>query len=96
MTPYKMHVNSHVKHALNIKDKETKKGFQWDIIIFYLFSFIITFLVGYCVLYTLDEKINLNSNYKIEVINKDSINLYSVKKDTIYKLNKNQLINYIK
>lgn len=84
-TEYKGHINEHVMAHLNIKPK---KKIQWDVLLFYL---IISFFVGYIVNHIIKDILSLTDNndikteYKIELVDQDSINVYSISSDTVYK-----------
>lgn len=81
---YKGHINEHVMAHLNIKPK---RKIQWDIVLFYIILFLISIYFGNHVRKDISELFNNNdikTEYKIELINQDSIKVYSISNDTIY------------
>ena len=84
-TEYKGHINEHVMAHLNIKPK---KKIQRDIVLFYLVLFLVTIYFGNHIKNDILELFNnddIKTEYKIELINQDSINVYSISNDTVYK-----------
>ena len=84
-TEYKGHINEHVTAHLNIKPK---KKIQRDIVLFYLVLFLVTIYFGNHIKNDILELFNnddIKTEYKIELINQDSINVYSISNDTVYK-----------
>lgn len=84
-TEYKGHINEHVMAHLNIKPK---RKIQWDVVLFYLFIISFSIYIGNSIINDISELFNNNdikTEYKIELINQDSINVYSISNDTVYK-----------
>ena len=83
-TEYKGHVNEHVMAHLNIKPK---KSIQWDVVLFYVFAFLIGCYFGNHItkdILSLTDNDNIKTEYKIELISNDSIKVYSKSSDTVY------------
>ena len=63
------------------------KKIQWDVALFYL---LISLFTGYILNNVVDDLIslfkndNIKTEYKIELISKDSIKVYSTSSDTVY------------
>ena len=84
-TEYKGHINEHVMAHLNIKPK---RKIQWDVVLFYLFIISFSIYIGSCIgdsITSLFDNDTIKTEYKIELINQDSINVYSISNDTVYK-----------
>ena len=64
------------------------KKVQWDIVLFYIALFLISMYFGNHVRKDILELFNNNdikTEYKIELVDQDSINVYSISNDTVYK-----------
>ena len=84
-TEYKGHINEHVMAHLYIKPE---RKIQWDIVLFYIALFLISMYFGNHVRKDILELFNNNdikTEYQIELVNQDSINVYSISNDTVYK-----------
>ena len=84
-TEYKGHINEHVMAHLNIKPK---RKIQWDVVLFYLFTISFSIYIADNIIDDISKLFDNNhikTEYQIELVDQDSINVYSISNDTVYK-----------
>ena len=84
-TEYKGHINEHVMAHLNIKPK---RKIQWDVALFYLFIISFSIYIADNIIDDISKLFDNNhikTEYQIELVDQDSINVYSISNDTVYK-----------
>ena len=65
-----------------------KKKIQWDVVFFYLFIISFSIYIADNIIDDISKLFDNNhikTEYQIELVDQDSINVYSISNDTVYK-----------